>query len=66
MGYTNYWGHLTTIPQEQWDEFIKDCKKVYKNLPKQYNNEPLILSGCSRYKRPVFNKKFIWLNGSST
>jgi hypothetical protein len=51
---------------------IKDCKKLYKNLPKHsdsaggyYKDSPLILNGCSSFRNPQFNAKEIRFNGGS-
>jgi len=72
MGYTHYW----EVPegehdQTKWDEFVADCKKLYKNMPEHstsagnyHEKDPLALNGCYNYKNPAFNKARVCFNGS--
>ena len=73
MGYTHHWEQYESIPLEDWEPFIQDCKKLYKNMPDHsessggyHKDDPLYLSGCFKYKYPKFNKKWVYFNGSST
>jgi len=72
MGYTHYWEVKEDLDQDTWDEFIKDCKYLYKNIPEYsksaggyYADTPLYLSGCFRYKYPRLDKDKIYFNGSA-
>lgn len=71
MGFTHYFGgHAKSHPQKKWDAFIKDCRKLYKNMPEHslsagghYSNEPLLLCGVSDSDAPEFSKDRILFNG---
>jgi len=70
MGYTQYIKYYTTeLDQERWNKFTKNCRVLLKNLPEksvvhdEYENAPLIITGCGRYKRPQFTKEHVWFNG---
>ena len=72
MGYTHYWDSpVGERDQEKWDEFIKDCKELYNNMPEHslssggyHAEDPLKLNGCGHYKVATFNKNCVWFNGS--
>ena len=74
MGYTHYvYRLIKDHDQETWDNFIKDCKKLYKNMPRNtdtasgcYSEYPLIINGCFQYKLPQFNKDKVYFNGGSS
>ena len=71
MGYSVYHELKKEIPQETWAKIIKDCKKLYKKMPEysnfsdEYKNMPLLLNGCSCYRKPQFTMKHIYFNGGS-
>lgn len=71
MGYTHYWYRVKDL-SEGWNEFVRDVKRVYKNLPKYsesaggfYENEPIKICGGLGKGKPVFDKDEIWFNGDS-
>jgi hypothetical protein len=78
MGYTNYLRYNTkslgaenSFNQKEWNEFIKNCKTVLVNLPAtcsgkiayEYEDAPILITGCQRYKKPHFSKDLVWFNG---
>ena len=66
MGYTHYFYRAKKdFDQTTWNVFISECKKMVKALPKTIDGEPLVLTGCSRYKIPLFNKDQVYFNGGS-
>jgi len=73
MGYTHYWRRPEGTAHDTiaWNAFVNDCKVLYKHMPEHshssgdfFGNDPLYLSGCFKYQRPVFNEKMIFFNGS--
>lgn len=72
MGFTHYIRRTENFPEEEWNNLIKDCKVLYKNMPKHslsaggyFKDNPLKLNGCFMYKNPQFNKKHIVFNGGN-
>lgn len=70
MGYTHYWSQpLVPLDQGTWNKFVADCRHLAKNLPDETTSagsrgeDPLWLTGCSRYKNPQFNRNMIYFNG---
>ena len=73
MGYTHYYSHDKDLNQETWNEFIKDCKTLYKNMPDHsessgayHADDPLILTGDALCKSPKFTKDLVYFNGGDT
>ena len=69
MGYTHYYNvPIGTHEQDKWDTFIEDCKTLYKRMPNVVGQgdrkAPLMLSGCFKYKEPVFNSTKVYFNGA--
>jgi hypothetical protein len=70
MGYTHYF-KTTDIEETTWKLIIKDCKKLYKYMPRHskssggyHSEDPLYINGCSQFKAPQFNKEHIYFNGA--
>lgn len=73
MGFSHYYNHTQNLDQETWNEFIKDCKTLYKNMPDHskssgayHADDPLILTGDALYKSPKFTKDLVYFNGGDT
>ena len=64
MGYTIYFKNKVKQTDEDWNEFIIACKKLYKNMPKEIDGKVLSISGCSKAEKPIFNNNHVWFNGS--
>lgn len=73
MGYTHYYYRpRRDYSVENWNEFIKACKVLYKNMPKNtdsaggyHKDSPLALGGCFRYEEAKFTASKVYFNGSN-
>ena len=59
MGYTHYWRHNRTIPQNIWNKIIKDIKKL---LPR-FKMLSIELTGWDGSGKPIFDKGQVSFNG---
>jgi hypothetical protein len=69
MGYTHYFNH-SKVTDKTWNKILKDCKKLYKNMPGYTNSaggyyfeKPLQLAGWDGTGEPEFNRDTIRFNG---
>ena len=73
MGYSTYWNRVRKdFNEEEWNSLIKDCKVLYKNMPKHSlsaggwsKEDPLFINGCSGYNKAQFTNKHIIFNGGN-
>jgi hypothetical protein len=71
MGYTHYWYRPAgSLDQGTWDKLVNDMRFLHKHMPPTTEtaggyckDDPLVLTGCYRFKAPQFNKDMIWFNG---
>lgn len=71
MGYTHYYyKDEEEHDQETWNSFLKDVKKIVKNLPEHstssggyHSKDPLIIAGWDGEGKPSFTKNMIKFNG---
>jgi hypothetical protein len=58
MGYTHHFGHKETS-EPRWNLIVRDCKKLYDNLPADVE-----IAGWDGSGTPVFNGNRISFNGA--
>lgn len=73
MGYTTYFSSKKKPAKEKFAKFLKDVKKLYKNLPAVsksagacYLDEPILIRDGHGKGQPIFSEEEIIFNGNES